>query len=165
MNRQSFTTTLVLDQTPQEVFDAINDVRAWWPGEIEGQTDVVGATFTYRYKDLHTSTQKVTELVPGKRVVWHIVTSKLDFVQHKDEWTGTDVVFEIAKKRDKTELRFTHVGLVPAVECYDACSNGWSFCVNDSLRDLITKGKGRTTFQERAARRLPRAPLTHDARR
>ncbi len=31
--------------------------------------------------------------------------------------TELHVVFEITKKGDKTELRFTHVGLVPVFEC------------------------------------------------
>jgi hypothetical protein len=43
--------------------------------------------------------------------------SQLNFVKDKTEWNGTDIVFEITKKDDKTELRFTHVRLVPAFEC------------------------------------------------
>jgi hypothetical protein len=41
-----------------------------------------------------------------------------------------------------TELRFTHVGLVPAFECYGGCAGAWGFLINDSLRSLITTGKG-----------------------
>jgi hypothetical protein len=32
--------------------------------------------------------------------------AKLSVVQDKDEWNGTDIVFEIASKGDKTELMF-----------------------------------------------------------
>jgi hypothetical protein len=53
-----------------------------------------------------------------------------------------DVVFEIAKKGDKTEVHFTHVGLVPANECYGVCSDAWGSYITGSLRDLITTGKG-----------------------
>ena len=62
--------------------------------------------------------QKITEFVPGKKVVWHMRGCRINFVKDKTEWNGTDVVFEIARKGNKTELRFTHVGLVPAIECY-----------------------------------------------
>lgn len=148
MRNRSFTTTFRVSQTPKEVFDAVNDVRGWWSGEIDGTTDRLGAEFTYRYRDLHRSTQRITEWVPGKKVVWRVVDGHLDFVKDKTEWKGTDIVFEIARKGDETELRFTHVGLVPAFECYGDCSGAWGFYVNDSLRSLITTGKGRPDKKE-----------------
>jgi hypothetical protein len=113
MNDPNFTISFTVEQSPEAVFQAINDVRRWWSGEIEGRTDQLGAEFTYRYKRLHHTTQKITEWVPGKKVVWHVSDSHIDFVRDKGEWNGTDIVFEIAKKGDKTELRFTHVGLIP----------------------------------------------------
>jgi hypothetical protein len=142
MDTQSFTTSFTVDQSSKEVFDAINNVRGWWSGEIEGRTDALGAEFTYSYKDVHRSTQKITEFVPGKKVVWHISEAQLNFVKDKDEWNGTEIVFEISSKKGKTEVRFTHVGLVPAFECYGGCSGAWGFYVDDSLRTFITTGKG-----------------------
>ncbi|TLZ35299.1 MAG: SRPBCC domain-containing protein, partial [Gammaproteobacteria bacterium] len=115
MKTESYTISYTVDQSPEKVFDAINNVRGWWSGEIDGPTDKLGAEFTYRYQDLHRTTQKITELVRGKKVVWHILDSHINFVKDKAEWNGTDVVFEIAKKGAKTELRFTHAGLVPAI--------------------------------------------------
>ena len=151
MNDQSLTTSFTVDQTPEEAFDAINNVRGWWSGEIDGRTDQLGEEWTYRYKDVHRSTQTITELVPGKRVVWHVTDAELNFVKDKTEWNGTDIVFEIAKKDGKTEVRFTHVGLVPAFECYGGCSGAWGFYINDSLRNLITTGKGAPNQKETAA--------------
>jgi hypothetical protein len=142
MTNQNFTANFSVDQSPQEVFDAINNVRGWWSGEIDGSTDKLGAEFTYQYQDIHRSTQRITELVPGKKVVWHVLDAQINFVKNKGEWKGTDIVFEITKKRRKTELRFTHVGLVPAIECYGKCAGAWGFYINDSLGSLITTGKG-----------------------
>jgi hypothetical protein len=54
MKNPSFATTFSVGQTPEEAFNAINNVRGWWSEEIEGSTDTLGAEFTYRYKDVHT---------------------------------------------------------------------------------------------------------------
>jgi hypothetical protein len=148
MKAKNYSASFTVDQTPQEVFAAVNNVRGWWSEEIEGSTDKLGAEFKFHYKDLHRSTQKITEFVPGKKVVWHVSDAQLSFVKNRTEWSGTDVVFEIAKKGDITELRFTHVGLVPAFECYGDCSGAWSFYINDSLRALITTGKGQPNTKE-----------------
>lgn len=141
MNDQNFTTTFTVNQTPEEAFAAINNVRGWWSGEIKGGTDKLGDEFTYRYKKFHYSKQKVTELIPGKKVVWLVLDSSLNFVKDKSEWNGTKITFEIAKKGDKTVVRFTHVGLVPDIECYGGCSNAWGSIIKGSLRSLITTGK------------------------
>jgi hypothetical protein len=150
MNDQNFTTTLTVDQTPEEAFAAINNVRGWWSGDpgIEGSTDKLGDEFTYRYEPHHYSKQKITELIPGKKVVWLVLDSQLNFVDDKSEWKGTKITFEIAKKGAKTELRFTHVGLVPDYECYGACSNAWGSYIKGSLRSLITTGKGQPDQKE-----------------
>jgi hypothetical protein len=83
--------------------------------------------------------------------VWHVTDAQLNFVEDKNEWNGTEVVFDIAKKGDQTEVTFTHVGLVPAFECYGGCSGAWGFYINDSLRNLITQGKGQPNEKEAAA--------------
>ncbi|MDA4115065.1 MAG: SRPBCC domain-containing protein [Thaumarchaeota archaeon] len=150
MKSQNYTTAFTVDQTPKEAFDAINNVRGWWSGNIEGSTDKLGDEWTYRYEDIHYSKQRITELVPGKKVAWLVLDSALNFVEDKDEWNGTKITFEISKKGDKTEVRFTHAGLVPAYECYGACSNAWGSYINGSLRKLITKGKGQPNKKEKA---------------
>ena len=141
MNR-NYTTTFTVDQTPEEAFKAINNVRGWWSQAIEGETDKLNAEFKYHYQDVHRCTFKITEFVPGERVVWHVLDNYFNFVKDKNEWIGTDVVFEIARKGDQTEVHFTHIGLVPAYECYNVCSDAWGSYITGSLRDLITTGKG-----------------------
>jgi len=149
MKNHSFTTTFSVDQTPEEAFNAINNVRGWWSEQIEGNTDKLGDEFTFRHKDVHYSKQKLVEAVPGKKVVWLVLDASLTFTKDKSEWKDTQIAFEVAKKGDKTEVRFTHLGLAPEYECFDACSNAWGFYINDSLRSLITTGNGHPLQKEK----------------
>jgi hypothetical protein len=137
-----------VDENPRQAFAAINNVRGWWSGEIEGRTDTLGAEWTYRYKDVHYSKQKITELVPGKKVAWRVLDSYLSFVKDKTEWNGTEITFEVSRKGDKTEVRFTHHGLLPEVECFGACRDAWGFYVRRSLKSLIATGKGQPKPEE-----------------
>lgn len=152
MSEHSYTTTFTVEQTPAEVFAAVNDPRAWWGADIEGTTDQAGQDFTFEVPGVHYSKIRVTELVPGKLVMWRVVDARLSFVQDQDEWTGTEIRFELSEHDGGTELRFTHHGLIPTHECYDACSNAWSFYVGGSLRDLITTGVGAPSANPEEAR-------------
>jgi uncharacterized protein YndB with AHSA1/START domain len=138
MNEQDFTTTFTVDRTPEDVFAAITDVRGWWTGEIDGACEKLGDEFTYRYEDVHVSRQKVVEFAPGTRIVWLVLDARLSFTQDPAEWKGTRIVFDLSATPGGTEVRFTHAGLVPEFECFDACSNAWSSLVNANLRNLVT---------------------------
>jgi uncharacterized protein YndB with AHSA1/START domain len=144
MQSQNFTSSFTVDQSPAEVFDAINNVRRWWTGDIVGEADALGDEFSYTYPGAHYSKQKVAELVPGEKVVWQVVDAHLDGPEDPAEWTGTEIRFEITPEGDGTVVRFRHEGLVPSFECFGSCSSAWGFFVNGSLRHLITTGEGPT---------------------
>ena len=142
MTTKDFTATILVDNTPAEVFSAINNVRGWWSEEIEGSTDKLNSEFDYHYEDVHRCKIKIVELVPNKKVVWSVLDNYFKFTKDKSEWKGTKIIFEIAEKDNKTEMRFTHQGLVPAYECYEICRDAWTGYIQKSLRNLITAGKG-----------------------
>ncbi|MFG1811888.1 SRPBCC domain-containing protein [Streptomyces sp. NPDC049040] len=139
---RGYSTSYTVEQSPEEVFAAVLNVGAWWTGQVEGRADELGAEFTYRHPPQHYSLQRVVALEPAHRVVWRVTDSHLSFIPEPDEWTGTEIVFDIAPSAAGTELRFTHVGLLPDVECFGACSTAWLHYVNGSLRALITTGAG-----------------------
>ena len=143
----NYTATFTVDQTPDEVFTAINNVRGWWSEDIQGETDRLGE-FKYHYQDIHRCTIQITELVPGQKIAWHVVDNYFNFVEDKSEWKDTRIVFDIARHGDKTEVHFTHIGLIPAYECYDVCSDAWGTYIKGSLRSLITTGVGHPNQNE-----------------
>jgi hypothetical protein len=144
-NGRDYSTSFTVDRSPEEVFAAINNVRGWWSGDIQGSTDKLGDEFTYRYRDFHYSRQKITELIPDKKVVWRVLDAHLSFVANPGEWTGTQIEFEVTPRDKRTEVRFAHVGLVPESECFETCSSGWGFFANQSLKRLIDTGEGPAT--------------------
>jgi hypothetical protein len=151
MTTADFTTTILVDKTPKEAFNAINNPREWWSEEIEGSTNKLNDEFKYHFEDIHRCRLKLVEVIPDKKVVWLVMdnyfkpgifNSNDGYTNNKSEWTDTKISFEIAEKDNKTEIRFTHLGLVPEYECFDACSNGWTHYIRESLLSLITTGKG-----------------------
>jgi len=142
MATSDFTTTLLVDQTPEEAFNAINNVRGWWSEEIEGDTHKLNDEFTYHYEDVHYCQIKLIEVIPNQKVVWFVKYNYFKFTKDRSEWTGTKISFEISEKDNKTEIRFTHHGLVPEFECYDICNTAWTHYIQQSLKDLIATGKG-----------------------
>jgi Activator of Hsp90 ATPase homolog 1-like protein len=150
MTERNYTATITVDQSPKEAFDAIRDVRGWWSEEITGSTEKLGDDFKYHYQDMHRCTMKLVELVPNKRVAWLLTDNFFSFTEDKTEWKNTKVIFDIAKKGTKTEIHFTHEGLVPAYECYNVCSDAWGSYIRGSLKSLIETGKGSPNAKEKS---------------
>ncbi|WP_022887561.1 SRPBCC family protein [Glaciibacter superstes] len=142
-----YKTTITVSKTPQEAFDAINDVSGWW-GRITGTPTAMGNEFVYVVPGLHYSGMQVTELEPGRSIAWLVTGSYLSFIADTQEWNGTTVRFDIDEGDDGTRITFTHEGLGPDVECYGACSNAWGTYVRGSLRDFIETGVGQPNSLE-----------------
>lgn len=146
MSDKHFILTLETAQSAEKVFEAITRVRDWWTGffgeELMGETEKLNDTFSFRAGDgAHYSEHQLVEVVPGKKIVWLTTNSDLNFIQQKDEWTGTKVIFEIKREEGKTKLVFTHEGLTPDVECYNACSPAWTQYLQQKLLPLINADK------------------------
>lgn len=143
MTKKDFTTGFLVDKSPMEVFNAVNNVRGWWSEEVEGDTDKLNAVFLYHYKDIHRCSMKIIEFIPGKKVVWLVEDNYFNFIEDKTEWIGNKIIFEISEYNGQTELLFTQQGLVPAYECFDVCRDAWSNYIKNSLHSLIVNGKGK----------------------
>nr|WP_294944201.1 SRPBCC domain-containing protein [uncultured Mucilaginibacter sp.] len=158
MATSDFTTTILVDQSPAEAFNAVTNPRGWWSEEIEGGTEKLNDEFNYHFEDIHRCHVKLVEVIPGKKVVWYVTDNyfkpgifgdasheALDnekLSKDQTEWTGTKMIFEISERDNKTLLRFTHEGLTPEYECFEVCVNSWTHYIKDSLFGLITTGKG-----------------------
>jgi len=149
MDKQSFTRVFLVDQTPQQVFDAITNVPAWWHKEMKGSSKNLNDEFSVQFDDIHYSKHRLTEVVPNKKIDWLTLDSKLTFVEKQSEWTGTTITYEIIEKGKQTELHFRHDGLVPAFQCFEGCSKGWTYFLEESLLPFIRTGKGQPEPKDR----------------
>jgi len=172
MTRSDFNTTILVDQTPEQVFNAVNNPRAWWSEEIVGETDKLNAVFDYHFEDIHRCRIQLVEMVPNKKVVWLVLENYFKpgifddgtthpknnkFTDNEAEWTDTTIHFELSEKDGKTQLQFLHLGLIPEYECFDVCVNAWTHYVRESLYGLITTGKGQPNSTDK--------PMTEDEER
>lgn len=140
---QDYTQTFYTHLTPEVVFNYLINVQSWWSGlyseVIEGASSNLHDVFTFRAGgEAHYSKQELVELVPNERIVWLVTDSKLTFVKNESEWTGTHLCFDISKEDSLTKVTFTHIGLIPAFECYGGCSHAWTSYLEKFLHSKAT---------------------------
>lgn len=142
MTTQDYSATLMVAQDRMTAFNSIKNFRGWWSEQIEGETDKLNEVFFYKYKDVHSCKIKLIEIVPEKKLVYHILENNFSFTQDEKEWTNTKLIFEIMTEGNGTKVKFTHKGLNSTHECYNICFDSWGNYIKKSLYNLITSGKG-----------------------
>jgi len=149
MTTSNFRTTILVDNSAEEVFNATSNVRGWWSEEIEGSTNKLNDEWNYHYQDVHLCKMKIIELIPNKKVVWLVMDNYFSFTKDKNEWKGNKIIFEIIEKNNQTQLQFTQEGLVPEFECYDISQNAWNTYIQKSLHSLVTTGSGQPNGKDK----------------
>lgn len=141
MKNKDFTTSITVNKTTSEVFKELLNVRGWWSGLhnefFEGSSEKPGDEFTFLAGGgAHYTKQKLVELIKDKKLVWLVTESNLSFIENTREWEGTKISFELFDEGDKTKIVFTHIGLLPESECYNACAPAWTQYVQEKRLNL-----------------------------
>ena len=148
MENKNYTSRIIVDKDVLTTFNAIENLRAWWSEEIRGNTDKLGETFFYHYKDVHLCKLKLIEQIPNKKLVYLITDNKFNFTKDKSEWINTKLIFDIVKVGEQTKVTFIHDGLTPKYECYEVCNDAWTSYIQGSLKNLIETGTGKPNGKE-----------------
>ncbi len=128
--------------SPAEALSRINRVSDWWSKSFTGRSKEVGDKFSVRFGQTFVDF-KIAEILPDRKVIWEVIDSNLHWLKDKKEWNGTRIIWEVSPDGGKaTHVCMTHTGLIPVVECYDRCKEGWDFFVGESLLNLLTENKG-----------------------
>ena len=142
MKQQDYHLSITTSVTPQGAFEKISRVSQWWAKDFEGKSDEPNDVFTVRFKSGYWYTIKITELIPGEKLVWDVIDADQTWHEDRDEWKGTKIVWEITPTKSGSKVTMTHQGLVPAFECYEKCTGGWDYLIKQSLYKYLTEKKG-----------------------
>lgn len=142
MENKNFHRTITVNASAAEAMKKISQVNLWWAKNFKGSAAQLNDKFTVSFGETFVDFL-VSELVPNKKVVWTVTDCNLHWIKAKKEWKNTQVVFEISpENNNETRIDFTHIGLVPGVECYNDCEVGWNGHITISLANFINEGKG-----------------------
>ena len=141
MENKNYHRTIMVNASPAEVMKKISKVNGWWAKNFTGRAETLNDKFSVHFGETFVDFQ-ISEFIPGEKVVWKVTDCNLHWIKARKEWKGTEVVFKISEEKNSTQVDFTHVGLVPGVECYNDCEAGWDGHVTLSLLKYINEGKG-----------------------
>ena len=136
---------LVIAAPPAIVYAALTTaagLRGWWTQDCD-ISQQVGEEHHFRFGP-HYKTMRIERLETEREVRWHGTAAHIAMPQlsRKDEWVGTDIVFRLqALASGQTRLDFEHIGLLPALECYEMCRQGWQHYLG-SLQQYAETGRG-----------------------
>ncbi len=85
---------------------------------------------------------QVSEMLPDTHIIWEFIDAYQGWVKNPTEWVGTQLIWEVTPQRDGAEVKMTHVGLVPELECFDQCTKSWHYLMQESLLKFLNDGKG-----------------------
>lgn len=142
MGQNNFSTCFTTTIGAYEAIEKVGNVADWWGVTVSGNTKKQNDEFTVTMGGNSFFNFVVAELVPGKKVAWLVTDCNMPWYTDKKEWANTRLVFEVNENNGLTELKFTHEGLTPEVECYKDCEPGWTHWINTSLFSYFTTGKG-----------------------
>ncbi len=115
MTNKKYTTTtysvsIDVAKTPDEVFSQMTDLAKWWPEEIEGDSLKMNSEFILRTGEGHFSRNKVLEFVRGRKFTWLVTESRRK--SDNFDWKGTKMIFELTPENGITRIKFTYEGVV-----------------------------------------------------
>jgi uncharacterized protein YndB with AHSA1/START domain len=141
----SYTREITVSATPEAAYKALTtDFNKWWTIDCN-PIHKSGDTITFRFGPSYWKMQAI-KLEPSKQVELkcieaHHIHAGLH-LPILDEWEGTTLEWQIEQSTDKTVITLTHEGLVPSLNCYEICEQGWDYFFVSSLKQYLDTGKG-----------------------
>ncbi|PWT74647.1 MAG: hypothetical protein C5B59_10610 [Bacteroidetes bacterium] len=139
---QNFSCSATANIRAEEALKKISRIPEWWGVTFEGSSQKQNDMFIVKMSGDSFFNFTVTELIPGKRVVWTVTDCNMPWYADKKEWSNTKLIFDVLENNGTTEVTFTHQGLTPDLACYNDCEPGWTHWITVSLFSYLATGKG-----------------------
>jgi hypothetical protein len=145
MENKNYHRTIMVNASLEEAMKKISQIKSWWRKDFSGIAENLNDKFTVPFGELNGEIAfvdfMITELVPNKKVVWKVTDCYLPWFKDKKEWNNTEVIFILSEENGTTTIDFTHIGLVPEVDCYEVCEKGWDGVITRDLVKFMNEGK------------------------
>jgi hypothetical protein len=141
MKNENYQISITVNADEQKAFENICNVTAWWAGKVIGTTHNLNDEFTIDWGETFVKF-KITTFRAYTNIAWTVTDCFLPWLENKKEWNDTIVEWTITQKNEQVKIAMTHIGLTPAIECYNNCEQGWNFYAGKSLLKFINEGKG-----------------------
>ncbi|MDF1697945.1 MAG: hypothetical protein P1U56_19010 [Saprospiraceae bacterium] len=123
-------------------------VDQWW-GKVDNSISKIGDEFSIYFGETEWRF-KIIEYVPFEKITWHCIKATHihgDLIDIEEEWLNSKMYWKILDRNGETEISFSHIGLTPALNCFDVCRKGWDFFISTSLKNYLDSGKGNPHFE------------------
>jgi len=141
----NYTHEIIVSNTPEKTFIALTaGFNKWWTTDcnfISKVRDKITFKFGTSYWVMLAINLIPKRLVELECIEAHHVHDGLPS-SILNEWKGSKLIWEIHRQEDKTKIVFTHEGLVPSLECYKICEQGWDYFFVNSLQQYLDTGEG-----------------------
>lgn len=135
---QDYAHDLRVKATRPEVIAALTDetvISRWWT--VVTSTARQGDDVQLLMGDRELMVAFTVGRTDPERISWAVTSCVVA------DWVGTTPTFELHSNADGScDISFRHVGLVPALECFDDCRAGWNHFM-PSLQMFLETGQGR----------------------
>lgn len=145
----SYTREIIVSSTPEAAYLALTTgFNKWWTTGCNPISET-GDKITFRFGPSYW-VMRVNNLIPDNYLelecleAHHVHEGLPSSILN--EWEGTRLKWEILEQGEKIKIVLVHEGLVPSLECYEVCEQGWDYFFVNSLKQYLDTGEG-TPFE------------------
>lgn len=144
MNPDSYTRDIVVSGSPGAAYKALtSEFYKWWTLDADS-ISAVGDTITFKFDATYWAMRANTlspnyielECIDAHHIHKGLPSSILK------EWEGTKLKWEIQELDGSTKISLTHEGLIPSLDCFEICTEGWDYFFVNSLKSYLDEGEG-----------------------